>query len=660
MPSGSRRSTYGRGVVEPAAAERGQPLRSRRTASSSGKRTPVGSRPAPRSTQTWLGPVDEHVGDARRAAAAARAARRRRTSRRSASCTASTVASPTGRPLLAQRLRRPAAGVSGAGVARQPVADRVDARSAGRRAARTCRRAARVTLPPARTGQHAARAARASVPRRRAHRAEPEVDRLVEPALVGHRAPAPAARAAGRPPRARRPPTPRTHQAAAGPGRRAARATRRRGGDARRPSASTTTSTLVAAGDRLVDHGVADAGAGRRTTVSCPRWRRRERLAHRERLERRRPAGVPGQHADSPSRRGSASRSERALSRPGGLAQRVPADAVAGLEAEHPVEPRRRGGRRRRRAVGPDARRPPAPSAQANVVAPAPPDAADHPDRHARAPATGVADVGEQLDQPALRARAARRRSRRPAPSAVAEQRRRRPAPRAARRARRRDAAGATRASVVGAGRRRRARAGAAVHAAQRAGRVAGDVGRDAGGGGAAGAARRGGTVVGGDEEGRGHGADAARGRAAPAPRRDGRACGRPAADATPVRRGVPAASARAPTMAACRSPMSPRGRPTAAFFDLDKTIIAKSSTLAFSKPVPGRRPDLAAARCCARRTPSSSTSSAAPTTTRWRRCGSSCRSSCAGWDVETVQGDRRRDAAQHRRPAGLRRGGRA
>ncbi len=31
--------------------------------------------------------------------------------------------------------------------------------------------------------------------------------------------------------------------------------------------------------------------------------------------------------------------------------------------------------------------------------------------------------------------------------------------------------------------------------------------------------------------------------------------------------------------------PVSPRGAPTAAFFDLDKTIIAKSSTMAFSKP---------------------------------------------------------------------------
>jgi hypothetical protein len=30
---------------------------------------------------------------------------------------------------------------------------------------------------------------------------------------------------------------------------------------------------------------------------------------------------------------------------------------------------------------------------------------------------------------------------------------------------------------------------------------------------------------------------------------------------------------------------MATMSRPTAAFFDLDKTIIAKSSTLAFSKP---------------------------------------------------------------------------
>ena len=67
-----------------------------------------------------------------------------------------------------------------------------------------------------------------------------------------------------------------------------------------------------------------------------------------------------------------------------------------------------------------------------------------------------------------------------------------------------------------------------------------------------------------------------------------------------------------------------PGGRP-AAFFDLDKTIIAKSSALAFSKPfyaggLINRR------RCCAAPTPSSSSSSAARTTTRWRRCASSSR----------------------------------
>src|SRR6266699_2486123 len=40
-------------------------------------------------------------------------------------------------------------------------------------------------------------------------------------------------------------------------------------------------------------------------------------------------------------------------------------------------------------------------------------------------------------------------------------------------------------------------------------------------------------------------------------------------------------------TVAAPAPPSTPPGRPvrTAAFFDLDKTVIAKSSTLAFSKP---------------------------------------------------------------------------
>ena len=77
--------------------------------------------------------------------------------------------------------------------------------------------------------------------------------------------------------------------------------------------------------------------------------------------------------------------------------------------------------------------------------------------------------------------------------------------------------------------------------------------------------------------------------------------------------------------------------RPTAAFFDLDKTIIAKSSTLAFSKPF--QAGGLISRRAVLRaRTPSSSTSSAAPTTTRWRRCGRSCPQLCAGWDVATVR----------------------
>ena len=101
-------------------------------------------------------------------------------------------------------------------------------------------------------------------------------------------------------------------------------------------------------------------------------------------------------------------------------------------------------------------------------------------------------------------------------------------------------------------------------------------------------------------------------------------------------------------------------GHRPAAFFDLDKTIIAKSSTLAFSQAVLPGRPDQPRARCCAARTPSSSTSSAAPTTTRWSGCGQYLSELCAGWDVEPGQGDRRRDPARPGRPDRLRRGRRA
>ena len=75
----------------------------------------------------------------------------------------------------------------------------------------------------------------------------------------------------------------------------------------------------------------------------------------------------------------------------------------------------------------------------------------------------------------------------------------------------------------------------------------------------------------------------------------------------------------------------------TAAFFDLDKTVIAKSSTLAFSRSfyqggLINRRAVLRA------RTPSSSSSPAAPTTTRWSGCAQYLSALCTGWDVQQVQ----------------------
>ena len=56
-----------------------------------------------------------------------------------------------------------------------------------------------------------------------------------------------------------------------------------------------------------------------------------------------------------------------------------------------------------------------------------------------------------------------------------------------------------------------------------------------------------------------------------------GRACGRQA--------GTGSRTARRPPTYMTACPSEEVGRPTAAFFDLDKTIIARSSSLAFSKP---------------------------------------------------------------------------
>ena len=96
--------------------------------------------------------------------------------------------------------------------------------------------------------------------------------------------------------------------------------------------------------------------------------------------------------------------------------------------------------------------------------------------------------------------------------------------------------------------------------------------------------------------------------------------------------------------------------RAAAAFFDLDKTIIAKSSTLAFGRPfyqggLINRRAVLkqrlrAVRLPRRRRRPRPDGADAGATCPRCAPAGTSSRS-----------GDRRRDAARDRRPAGLRRG---
>ena len=97
-------------------------------------------------------------------------------------------------------------------------------------------------------------------------------------------------------------------------------------------------------------------------------------------------------------------------------------------------------------------------------------------------------------------------------------------------------------------------------------------------------------------------------------------------------------------------------GRPTAAFFDLDKTIIAKSSTLAFSKPF--QAGGLISRRAVLRSAYAQFVYLVGGADhDQMEKMREFMSQLCAGWDVATVARDRRRHPAQHRRPAGLRRG---
>ena len=156
----------------------------------------------------------------------------------------------------------------------------------------------------------------------------------------------------------------------------------------------------VAAGDHLDHEGVARAGQVDDHQVVAPA-RGRERLPHRERLHRAARTGRPGEHAEAVSP-GDGVVQRACAEPPGRLLQRIPADPVALLEPEDPVQA---GTQRvevdhdRRTAAGPDlterageGRRPGSAAAAHH----------GHDPAQARRP---VARVGEHLDQPRLRAR---------------------------------------------------------------------------------------------------------------------------------------------------------------------------------------------------------------------------------------------------------------
>ena len=71
--------------------------------------------------------------------------------------------------------------------------------------------------------------------------------------------------------------------------------------------------------------------------------------------------------------------------------------------------------------------------------------------------------------------------------------------------------------------------------------------------------------------------------------------------------------------------PGSYAGPVDAAFFDLDKTVIAKASMVAFHKPLRRARHRARAASCSGRCGASSCTCTSAPTRSAWPGCGSPC-----------------------------------
>ncbi len=166
VPSAQPHVDVRRRVVEPAPAQRGQPLGEPADGLLVGE--PDGGRApgrAPRSTEDLAGAVDQDVGDAGRCAAAARAGPRPR--RRGAAPRGRRAPSrrrPGGRSSRSASATR--CGVSVARAVGQPVADVVDARRAAAPRSRRRRRAARAGRAPAARPDPAARGGSAPVPAR--------------------------------------------------------------------------------------------------------------------------------------------------------------------------------------------------------------------------------------------------------------------------------------------------------------------------------------------------------------------------------------------------------------------------------------------------------------------------------------------------------------
>ena len=280
------------------------------------------------------------------------------------------------------------------GIPGQPVAYGVDKGSRHRFHRHAHAAASSVT---ARACASTSRRGPAEPPTRRAHRAEAEVDRLLEPALVGHRG---DHRHAGHPADLGSAPA-RRRGAPAAARRWSGNRAQSRAADATPATlGTTTTSSRSHRGRDLVDQRV---GRPRQVdhdgVVTAPS--RRQRLAGGERLQAPRTRRRTRTGRRAAPRRGSASRSERALSRPvvwHSASQRKPSCARDPAPGRRPG----RAGRSRSTTASPD-RAAVCPSAHARVVAPAPPDPPTTPitsPRRAPASPRSVSVSTSQVSEP--------------------------------------------------------------------------------------------------------------------------------------------------------------------------------------------------------------------------------------------------------------------